>query len=494
MKKAIKILTIMLIVLVLGFQNSIAKKARIPIHPSKLSYKKLNWEVPLGSPYRTDLSNGLRLYIAEDHSLPLVMMSGYFKTGSINDPSNKKGLGSFTVHLMRTGGTKDIPSDSLDALIEHFAMSISLSMSQTQLNFKARFLSQFIDTALYIVEQVLFHPAFEQKKIDKERDITIQNIEHRFDNPEPILSAAFNKVMYPEGPNSILSTEKSMRALSKDDLIAFHKSTVKTENLILAVSGDFKKKDMVKRLEKIFPKASEKYSAPEFPNIDIKPPVKFLIVQKKISQAYIRIGLPFFKRPHPDYYPMSVFNHILGGGGFTSRLTTAIRSDEGLTYSIRSYAGTNYIFPATFFIGFFTKHPTTNKAIAITLKEVDKILTDGITKKELESTKKVFIEGLPSSFRSMNDIVSTYSWNEYYNRSTDHYKVYPDKIKALKVKDINTAAKKHITPDKFTFVIVGDTTELFKSEKVDGFSLKEQKNLTIITPEMLYNTEIFNKK
>jgi zinc protease len=493
MKKHVYAILILLIFIVF-IDPCLAKSSKTPKHPSKIKYEKLGWEVPLGSPYRMDLSNGLRLYIAEDKSLPLVTIRGYFKSGTINDPAVKEGLGSFTAHLMRTGGTKDIPSDTLDALIEHFAMSISLSMSKTKLSFRAKFLSQFTDTALYIIEQVLFHPAFEQKKIDKERDIAIQNILHRFDNPEPLIGAAYIKTMYPKGNNSKLSTEKSMKALTRDDLLALHKSTIKTENLLLAVSGNFNKKDIVKKLEKIFPTVSKDYKAPDFPQIEIMPPVKFLIVHKEISQAYIRIGLPFFKRPHPDYYAMSVFNNILGGGGFTSRLTSTIRSDEGLTYSIHSYAGTNYVYPATFLISFFTKHATTNKAIALTLKEVDKILKDGITKKELENTKKVFIEGLPSSFRSKDDIVDTYAWNEYYNRSEDHYNVYPDKIRALKLKDVNTAAAKHIDPAKFTFVIVADTTELFKAEKSDGFSVREQTDIKIIIPDMLYNPLLFKEK
>lgn len=129
----------------------------------------------------------------------------------------------------------------------------------------------------------------------------------------------------------------------------------------------------------------------------------------------------------------------------------------------------------------------------MTLKEVEKIVKEGITKKELPNAKKVLIDGLPSMFRSKDDIVDTYSWSEYYNRSEDHYRVYPDKINALSQKDIKQAAQKYIDPKAFTFVVVGDTTELFNAEKSDGFSLKEQSEVKIITPDMLYNPKLFLK-
>lgn len=493
MKKYLFITSLVIILIALLFIIKITKKSIIPKHPSHISYKPLDWEAPLGSPFRTDLSNGLRLYIAEDRSLPLVTISGYFRTGTINDPEGKEGLGGFAAYLMRTGGTEAIPSDTLDALIEHFAMSFSFSLSETKLTLRAKFLSQFADTALYILDQILFHPAFEQQKINKEREVFIQNIQHRFDNPEPLLKAAYKKVMYPEGTNSNLSTEASMKAITRDDLIKFHRAVIRTENAILGVSGDLDKKAFMSSLETIFPKASQDSVLADFPSIEINPAMKFLIVHKDISQVHIRLGLPLFKRPHPDYYALSLFNLVLGGGSFTSRLVTSVRSDAGLTYSIYSRAGVNYIFPATFFINFFTKHATVNEAIALTLKEVKTIVKDGITKKELTNAKKVLVDGLPSMFRSKDDIVDTYAWNEYYNRSEDHYRIYPDKINALTQMEIKQAAQKYIDPEAFTFVIVGDTTELFKAEKSDGFSLKEQSEVKIITPDMLYNPQYFHK-
>lgn len=460
-------------------------------HPSKITYNTLDWEIPLGSPYRTTLKNGLKLYIAEDHSLPLVTISGYIDNGSLYDPKGKEGLGNFAVHLMRTGGTEEYKADTLDAIIEHYAISISLSLSETQLSFKAKFLSQYTDTAMHIIDQILFHPVFEKDKIQKERSISIQSIEHRFDNPDPVLSAAYSKAMYPFSVNNRLTTAKSLKTLTRKDLISFHNSAIKTENFLLTVSGDIDKNDFSSRLEKLFPKSENSISTKVFPDIKVEPQIKFLIVHKKITQAYVRMGLPFIKRPHPDYYGISLFNQVLGSGGFSSRLVTSIRSNAGLTYSIYSRASTNYFYEPTFYINFFTKQATVNQAIALTLKEVNKLLKDGLTNDEFVNGKKKLIDALPSMFRSKDDIVDTYAWNEYSGRAENHYRTYPEKINALTNEELLKVANKHFDPDNFTYVIVGDTSALFSAEESDGFSLKNQTNIKIITQEMLNNEDLF---
>lgn len=492
--KSFRIMSMLLCIVctVIFSSANAARRTKHPEHPSNISYEPLDWQVPQGTPYRTTLGNGLRIYIAEDHSLPLVKFSAYVKTGSVNDPDGKEGLGAFMVHMMRTGGTDMFSAEAVDAVIEQYALSLSLSIQETQLQIKGSFLSQFTDTALAVIEQILFHPSFEPEKIEKERAIALQSIRHRFDNPGPVLEAAYGLSMYPGEENSVLSDDSSISVLSRADLVEKHKQVFQTQNIIVAIAGDFEKEAMKEKLTRLFPQADDqKISEPNFPQITPQPSMKCLIVHKEISQAYVRIGIPLFQRPHPDYYPLSLANLILGGGGFTSRLGTKIRSDEGLTYSIYSQAEGNYVYPGTFYINFFTNQASINKALDLTLQEVEKFRTQGISDEELENGKKVLVDGLPSMFRSPYDVVDTYAWNEYYNRDDDHYKQYPGKIQKLSKSDIQEVTKKYIDPSEFTFVIVGDTTALFAAEKSGSFSLKTLSPRQIITPDKLYQKKLF---
>lgn len=477
MKLSLKCSAFLFLIQITVFSISAQKVPKLPSHPSGLKYDSLKWSVPTGEPYRLEMKNGMIAYIAEDSLLPLVQITGYIRHGSLSDPAGKEGLSSLLATLMRSGGTKKFPADTLDELVDLMAMKFSFSSGETQFKFNASFLSEYTNEALDLLQQLLFHPVFEERKLEKEKKIYLEAIRHRFDNPGPTLIAAYQKIMYPGEESSRLASQNSVKSITRDDLLKLHKNILKPENIIFSASGSFKKDSIISQIEAAFPKKSV-LSATTFPPVDVKPAVKCLLVNKPMSQAYVRIGLPLFKRPHPDYYAMSVLNMILGGGGFTSRLGTKIRSDAGLTYSIYSHAESNYNYSGTFFIDFYTKNSSFAQAVALTIDEVRKIAETGVTEEELMHAKSSLINELPSMFRSPYDIVSTYAWNEYYGRQPDHYKVYADKLKAVTRDDIIDVAKKYLKTENFTFIVVGDTDALMKV-KDDKFTLSTMECKTI---------------
>ncbi len=449
----------------------------IPAHPSKLKFQPLDWAVPLGDPFRTQLKNGLITYIAEDQTLPLVQLTLYIRSGSLLDPSGKEGLASLLTKLMRTGGTRKYSADTLNELIDQYAMKFGISATETQISFTASFLSEYTEKAMDIMEQLIFHPVFNSREFEKEQKIMIQNIRHRFDDPAPTLRAAYQKQLYTGEVSSRLATEASVKNILREDLVRLHKKTFVTPKMILSAAGNFNRDSMLTRIEKMFP-SSAQVPNDSFPQIAINSKVKCLLVQKPLSQAYVRLGLPLFKRPHPDYYSVSLLNEILGGGGFISRLAAKIRSDAGLTYSIYSNAESNYTYPGTFYIEFFTKNASFSQAVALIIEEVQKVISEEVSEQELENAKASLTGSLPSMFRSPFDIVSTYAWNEYYKRDSDHFKVYEEKVRKVSRGDILRVAKQYLTPVNFTYTVVGDTDALLKQE-TNGFSLSKMAFKTI---------------
>jgi predicted Zn-dependent peptidase len=449
-------------------------QAQVPSHPSKIAYPPLGWKVPLGGPYRQVLDNGLVAYIAEDHTLPYFQLTGIVHYGAICDPAGKEGISSLMTSLMRLGGTAAYNADTLDAVIDLYALHVAVSASDTRMSFSCACLSEYMDTCLYILSQVLFHPSFEEKKVKKQTSIFLESIAHRFDNPDPVLDAAYEKAMYKDGPNSRIPFPETIGKITRKDLIELHKKVFRTENMIVAAAGKFDRAALARKLAALFPKAAAPADT-AFPAIAVKPLAKCVLVNKPISQSYIRMGLPLFKRPNDDFYAVQLLNMILGGEGFTSRLGTKVRSDEGLAYVVYSSAGSNYFFPATFFIEFHTKNETASRAMAISLEEVKRIRDSGVTDEELAHAKKELIDGLPSMFRSPADIVDNYADNEYLRRPADHFAKFPDRINALTKADVLAAAKKYLDPANITIAVVGDTAAVFKADTVAGFSLRAQK-------------------
>jgi zinc protease len=387
--------------------------------------------------------------------------------------------------LLRTGGTEQYNADSLDALIDMLAMKFGFSQGESHIAFQASFLSDYLDTALNITKQMFYHPAFQPEKIEKEKMITLENIRHRFVNPGPALSAAYRKLMYPQSAPSKLSSVSSIQSIKREELISLHKSAFGEKDIIIAISGKFDRDEIITKLNAIFAAPVKQSEKTDFSEIAATPRVNALVVHKPINQVYIRMGLPLFKRPHDDYYAVSVMNLILGGGGFTSRLGTRVRSDEGLTYSIHSSAESNYTYPATLFINFYTKTESYPKAISIVLDVLESIRADGVTESELAHAKSSMISELPSSFRSPEDIVSTYAWNEFYGRGADHYEKYPQEIEKLTLEDIKAAARKYININNISFALVGDTAAIKATETGSFFNLNSIENKRVTSSDSL---------
>lgn len=466
-----------------AFSAPAETKKAIPQHPSALKYDSLNWVVPLGKDYRTQLQNGLIAYIATDKTLPIVNITGLVHYGSLLDPSGKEGLSTLMSTLLRNGGTEKFPADTLDDLIDLCAMNFIFSSSESQLSFSASFLSEYTDQAMEILQQIIYKPAFDKKRLERERTRLIEAIRHRFDNPGPVLKSAYSINMYNGEKPAVLATEKSIKSITRDDLIALYKKVYRTNNIILSASGDFNRDSMITRLEKLFVKDTITAKSDQFPSIDISNLTQCYFVHKPLTQAYVRIGFPLFKRPNDDYYPVTLLNEILGGGGFISRLGTTVRSDAGLTYSIYSTAESNYRYPATIYIDFFTKNESFSKAVELTLQEIKKITEQNVSADELGNAKSSLISELPSMFRSPGDIVSTYAWNEFYDRSETQYRDYPVKLKAITAEQLNTVAKKYLDFSKMTYTVVGDTSALMH-QKSDSFSLEKLK-VKVTLPDSL---------
>lgn len=458
--------------------------AAIPSHPSKLGYAPLGWTVPLGSSYRVELPNGLRAYVASDSQLPLVQMNAYIRSGTLLDPPGKEGLSDLLAALMRSGGTERFPPDTLDALIDRYAVRISVKASNDLMELSASFLSDFLDTGMEIATQMLLFPRFDDTKLEKERAIFIEATRHRFDNPGPSLDAAFDKALYAGTRASAISTARSLGQISRGDLLALHRRTVFPANMIVAVAGRFDRPAMLSLLEKKLP-AGGKREAVEFPLVKTNSPVRCLVVHKPVSQAYVRFGLPLFKRPNPDYYAVSVANLILGGGGFTSRLSTEVRSDEGLTYSIHSNAESNYTFPGTWHVQFFTKNESFSKAMDLTLRVIDSLKKNGVTAEELANAKASLIDEMPSMFRSPFDIVSTYAWNEYYGRPATIFRDYPDSIRAITRGSLQKALAKYLDQAAFVYTVVGDTAALGRYGASGTFDFHQLQPRKIVAPDSI---------
>ncbi len=464
----------------------------IPPHPDMLKFKPLKYEPPRAKDYRHKLKSGPVVFIAEDRELPLVNVSVIIRTGSYLEPKDKAGLAAMVGSLLRDGGTQSLPPDSLDEKLAFLAANIGTFIGYTQGRADLNILSKDFDAGMALLVDILKNPRFDPERMRLYKDRVLQQMKRRNDRSSSIERREWNRLMY--GDDFFvnhLPTQQSIESITREDLQAFHRKYFFPGNFILAVSGDFNKKEMLKKLEKAFKGwRNQNTQIPPVPKPAHEPKPGIYMVNKDVNQGRISIGHWAVERGNPDEFALRVMNDILGGGGFTSRIMSRVRSDEGLAYSAGSRYGFGVYYPGVFRAFFQSKTPTCAHATKIVLEEINRIRTEKVSQEELRTSINSFIETFPKTFASKAQIVSTFAQDEYSGRDPKYWQTYRDKIKKVTADDVLAVAKKYLHPEKLVILGVGNVEEMLKGYdkvpvKFTDFGLGEVKRIPLRDPMTL---------
>ncbi|MEK6281158.1 MAG: pitrilysin family protein [Acidobacteriota bacterium] len=454
---------------------------QIPAHPRELKYTTLSYTPPKREQYRHVLSNGVVAYLVEDHDLPLVNVSTLVRTGSFLDPAGKEGLASLTGSQMRAGGTTSKTAEEFDEAADFLAAQIGSGIGGTQGNANVNLLAKDVDQGLALYFDMLKNPRFQEDRIKLAKSQILQNMERRNDSTTTIEGREWSRLMYGSDHFSTRETTKaSIDSITREDMVAFHQKYYQPGGFIFAISGDFNTKDMLAKLEtamKGWP--VNKTAVPVVPKPTAVPVAGVYTVHKAdVNQGRVSIGHTGAMRDNPDAYAIEIMNDILGGGGFTSRITSRVRSDEGLAYSAGSSFGMGTYYPGVFRAAFQSKNPTTSQAIEIIMEEVTRVRTSKVSAEELETAKNSIIEFFPRIFATAAQIAGTFAGDEYTKRRPDYWATYRDRIRAVTAEDVQRVAEKYLQPDKMVILVVGNIDEITK-----GNPDKPQYTLTKIAKD-----------
>jgi predicted Zn-dependent peptidase len=405
---------------------------------------------------RVVLDNGIILYLYENHRLPLFNLTTYIRCGAVLDPAEKAGLSGIVGAAMRTGGSKTISGDSLNIIMEYMGGSLETWIGDERGEVSLRALSKDIDTALTLFADLLRNPAFPKDKIDLAKSDVKNNIKRRNDNPHNILGIYFNNIIYGDHPSGRVLEWATVKGLTREDLIDYHNRFFVPNNIMMAISGDFNKTGLIEKMKELFgdwPRSSA--PLPRYPEVKYEFHPGVYQVWKDINQAFLRIGHLGIKRDNPDRYAIHLLNYILGGGSFTSRLTSRVRSDEGLAYHVRSAFPIGERDYGAFAINCQTKGATAYKATSIILEEIEKIRRDGVKAEELDDARDAVLNNLVFDFDSAHKIATALLSLEYDGYPLDYYKGYFDRYRAVTADDIKRVAKEYLKPESLTYIIVG---------------------------------------
>jgi zinc protease len=444
------------LIFVLGVVALAAGLAQVQ-KPADLKFAPLKYDPPDPKAFRTVLNGGLRTYIQEDRSLPIVNVSALVNFGRLYVPQDKQGLESLLSGTLIRGGTKAKEGTAIEERIDFLGGSLSFGVAERTSTLTLSVLSKDLDEGLALFFDVLLHPEFREAPFNLAKARAIEQLRQANDSPGTVLSREYEKVLYGAGPLTWSPMKKTYEAVTTADLKAVHAQYFTPKNVILTASGDFAKAELAAKINKLtagwsgrdikLPALSKSFPNPE-------PGVYF--IQKAINQGYISLGHLGVEDTNPDYPAVQVMNFILGGGSFTSRITTKVRSNEGLSYNQGSRFTTRWGFPGTFSGYVQTKSSTVGYAISLILAEFERIRKESVSDAEMDTAVNYFVDSFASQFEMPQATMSAFANLELQGKPMDYFKTYRDKIKAVTKAKVLEAAQKYIQPSKAVIMIVGD--------------------------------------
>lgn len=452
------------IALLVGAFGNVAARD-IPPRPEQLQFPPLVFEPPQPDPLRVELENGIPVYIAEDHLLPLVTLQVMFRGGQYLEPEGKEGLADLTGEVWRTGGAGNLSAKELDEELDFLAASLSTSIGSTSGAVSLDLLAKDLDRGLELLMQVLTQPRFEEARLAKAKEDLLAAMKERNDSTAAIERREWNRLLYGEDFwLNRLSTKASVDSITREDLVAFHSRLLNPRDVVVAVAGDFDRETMIAKLNATLGKLQGAESpVPPVPQPQHEPePGVYLVNKPDVNQGRVSIGHLGLKRPVPDEFAVMLANDILGGGGFTSWIMSRVRSDEGLAYSAGSGFGIGDEYPGTFRAFFQSKSSTCARATQIAVELMQKLREEGVGTDELETSKNSFIQTFPNRFQTAFQTVSLYASDELVGRPHEYWLTYREKVGAVEPAAVREAARKYVHPEKLVFLVVGNIEEILK--------------------------------
>ncbi len=412
---------------------------------------------------RTVLENGLTLYLYEDHHVPIINAQVLVRCGSLYDSPEKSGLSSMVGTVLRSGGSKRVSGDSLNVLLEYLGAVLETDIGMESGAATLSVLAKDFELGFDLLADLLRNPTFPEEKLELAKTEVKNRIKRRNDDLGTVGIRSFRSVVYGSHPYGRIQEWSAVKGITVSDLSDYHARFFAPNNMMIAVSGDFRKealKEVIKRFFGDWPKASVELPKAQAVSATAKPGV--FQVRKETNQTNINIGLLGVKRGNPDIPAIAVMNYVLGGGSFASRITSRVRSDEGLSYRTGSVFETNANELGVFYGYCQTKSATTHKAVSLILDEIKRMAATGATEQEVKEARGSLVNSYAFNFDTAAKIAQSLMSLEYRGLPSDFHLRYVDAVRNVTVADVRAVAKKYLKGDKLSIVVAGDAKSFEK--------------------------------
>lgn len=475
--KQIKTITITLAVLMLtacaGTATSTQPQAtgnRLAAHPTDLKYVDRQIEIVDAAEYRHVLDNGNVAYIVPDHSLPLVSITVQSRAGRYLLSPEDAGLAGLTASMMRDGGTRDLGPQELDEKLAFLATSVGISIGGTSASAGMNSLSSNLDESLGLLFDVIAEPRFDSERLEIKKNQFIEGMKRRNDDTRAIERRVYGEMRYgADSYRNYQATEAQVRAIDAPRMRALAAKVFASPNLVISVNGDVEPAMIVASLNREIARLAQAVELPAIPTTANPVAAGLYGVNKdEVTQTRVRMFHPGPRRGDPQEFAVKVMNDILGGGGFTSRITKRIRSDEGLAYSAGSQYALGVYYPGTYLVYFQSKNPSVPQAIKIALEEIARMQAEPVSEQELNTARQAVISVLNERYSNAARKAAAFAADDLLGTPAGYWRNYEQRTASVSIADVQKAAKDYLHIDELRILLTGKLAEAGEGDGEHG--------------------------
>lgn len=410
--------------------------------------------------HRTQLDNGITILVRENSAAPVVVLEGCLPVGSLNEDADRAGLASFTASLL-TRGSSRFDFDTFNETVESVGASISTSASDHLTSFSAESLAEDFPRMVELLADLLRHPTFPAEHVERVRGQWLVRLQEQEQNTRSMAFRRFNELLYGDHPYGRPGSgyPETIQAISRDDVVAFHRNNYGPEGAIVVISGDIAPQAAVELI------ASHlgDWQGPS-PRREMPPVVRPTEIRREFAsmpgkvQSDILIGNLGIARSDPDYYAVRVANNILGQFGLMGRLGEVVREEQGLAYYSYSMVDTD-IGPGAWLAAAGVNPVNVEMAIDSIQSEFARLAAEPVLPEELADSKANMTGRLPLALETNDGVVSQLLNIEWYGLGLDYLNHYADHINAVSAEDVQRVAATYLRPDTYTLVVAGPPME-----------------------------------
>ncbi len=411
------------------------------------------------------LDNGARVYFVENHTIPMLDVNVEFDAGGRRDPAGKAGLSSLTSGLLARGLKEVRLADgSVEPSMSEAEISNALAdiaaqrgggsgadragMSVRTLSAKAT-----RDEAVRLLARLLAHPAFPDDLFRRDQARTVSAIRDALTRPESIASKAFWRMAYGNHPYGAEATVESVGAITRDDLLNFHRTHYVANHAVIAMIGDLTRNEADAIAKELTRRLPQGQPLPKLPEV-AQPVGAEERIPHPASQSHILVGMPALARNDPDVFALTVGNYVLGGGGFVSRLTREVREKRGLSYSAYSYFNP-MAQSGPYMAGLQTRKDQSDEALQVVRDTIAAFLRDGPTEAELKAAKDNLVGGFALRIDNNRKILENIAAIGFYQMPLDYLDTWTARVEKVSIADVRAAFARKLAMDKMVTVVVG---------------------------------------